>query len=313
MESSSAIDFLAFAEHSADLVCRIGLDYRTTYVSPASRSILGFAPEEIAGRSAAEIIHPEDLPAALEAGERRLQGDESHATELRVCNRHGEWIWLEMRGSVLRDGEGKPLEFIVIFRDISQRKQVELQLHRLAMTDGLTELPNRRAFDEALEREWRRVLRDGTQTSLLLLDVDHFKGFNDEYGHVAGDDCLRAIAHAARKVARRPGDLVARYGGEELAIILPATDLQGALHVAELVCSAIEELDIAHAANEEGDRRVTVSVGVATALSRDGGRMKMPESLLMAADSALYRAKLHGRNRVAHSLLMTSRELTVIG
>lgn len=308
MEPSSTIDFLAFAEHSADLVCRIGLDYRTRYVSPASRTILGFAPEEIAGRSAAEIIHPEDLPAALAAGERRLQGDESQATEMRVRNRQGEWVWLEMRGSVLRDAEGKPLEFLVIFRDIAERKRMELQLQRLAMTDSLTELPNRRAFDEALDREWRRVLREGTQASLLLLDVDHFKGFNDEYGHVAGDDCLRAVAHAVRSVTKRPGDMVARYGGEELAIILPGTDLQGALHVAELVCAAIEELNITHAANEEGDRRVTVSIGVATALSRDGGRMKMPESLLMAADAALYKAKMHGRNRVAHSLLMASRE-----
>lgn len=175
MEPSSTIDFLAFAEHSADLVCRIGLDYRTRYVSPASRTILGFAPEEIAGRSAAEIIHPEDLPAALAAGERRLQGDESQATEMRVRNRQGEWVWLEMRGSVLRDAEGKPLEFLVIFRDIAERKRMELQLQRLAMTDSLTELPNRRAFDEALDREWRRVLREGTQASLLLLDVDHFK------------------------------------------------------------------------------------------------------------------------------------------
>ncbi|SDF66847.1 GGDEF domain-containing protein [Terriglobus roseus] len=308
MEPSPAIDFLAFAEHSADLVCRIGLDYRTCYVSPASRSILGFAPEEISGRSAAEIIHPEDLPAALAAGQRRLQGDESQATEMRVRNRQGEWVWLEMRGSVLRDAEGTPLEFLVIFRDISERKKMEMQLQRLAMTDGLTELPNRRAFDEALEREWRRVLREGTQASLLLLDVDHFKGFNDEYGHVAGDDCLRAVAHAVRAVTKRPADMVARYGGEELAVILPGTDLQGALHMAGLVRCAVESLDIAHATNEEGQGRVTVSIGVATALSRDGGRMKMPESLLMAADSALYKAKLHGRNRVAHSLLVASRE-----
>lgn len=308
MEPSPAIDFLAFAEHSADLVCRIGLDYRTSYVSPASRNILGFAPEEISGRSAAEIIHPEDLPAALAAGQRRLQGDESQATEMRVRNRQGEWVWLEMRGSVLRDAEGTPLEFLVIFRDISERKKMEMQLQRLAMTDGLTELPNRRAFDEALEREWRRVLREGTQASLLLLDVDHFKGFNDEYGHVAGDDCLRAVAHAVRAVTKRPADMVARYGGEELAVILPGTDLQGALHMAGLVRCAVESLDIAHATNEEGQGRVTVSIGVATALSRDGGRMKMPESLLMAADSALYKAKLHGRNRVAHSLLVASRE-----
>jgi len=311
MEPSSSVDFLVFAEHSADLVCRIGLDYRTSYVSPSSLTILGFAPQEIIGRSAAEIIHPEDLPAALAAGERRLEGDESHATELRVRNRQGEWVWLEMRGSVLRDAEGKPLEFLVIFRDISERKRMELELHRLAMIDGLTELPNRRAFDEALDYEWRRVLCDGTQASLLLLDVDHFKGFNDEYGHVAGDDCLRAIARAVRKVPKRPDDMVARYGGEELAIILPGTDLQGALHMADLVRSAVEELNIAHAANEEGQGRVTISIGVATALSRDGGRMKMPESLLMAADSALYKAKLHGRNRVAHSLLVASREFSV--
>jgi diguanylate cyclase (GGDEF)-like protein len=174
-----------------------------------------------------------------------------------------------------------------------------------ALTDSLTGLANRRAFDRELVREWKRTLRGGSQISLLLLAVDHFKGFNDLYGHKAGDDCLRAIA-AAVTGALRDTDVAARYGGGQIAMILPLTAIAGAVEVAEKIRSAVDALRFPHQGNPAGSGWLTVSIGAAAALSRESGpiNFKMPEGLLLAADSALYKATNEGRNRVATAPLV---------
>jgi diguanylate cyclase (GGDEF)-like protein len=176
----------------------------------------------------------------------------------------------------------------------------------LSLTDGLTGLLNRRAFDAALDREWKRTLREGSQTSLLLLDIDHFKEFNDQYGHQVGDDCLRAVA-ASLKAAARATDIIARYGGEEIAVILPSTDTAGAVEVAEKMRSAVEALRLTHEGRPEGGEHVTASIGAATALARQGGTISLPEGLLLAADTALYKAKTGGRNGVATALVVAPK------
>lgn len=171
--------------------------------------------------------------------------------------------------------------------------QANRRLEVLATQDQLTGLANRRSFDEVLAHECRRAAREGTALSLLLLDLDYFKRFNDAYGHVAGDQCLKAVATALRRSARRPGDLVARYGGEELAVVLPRSDLPGARKVAEQILAQVLALDIPHSASPQG--RVTVSIGVAALEARHSDE---PEQLLVeAADRALYKAKESGRNR----------------
>jgi len=196
-----------------------------------------------------------------------------------------------------------------VLRDITDRKLLEEKLESWAMTDGLTGIANRRAFDGALEREWKLTLRRGTQISLLMLDIDHFKPFNDQYGHQVGDNCLRAVAQAVARAVRST-DVVARYGGEELAVILPEVDVDGARDTAEKVRVVIEGLWISHGGNPGG--WVTVSIGAATALARVGGTMRMPEGLLQAADHALYRAKRGGRNRVEGGMLLAPRELAIV-
>jgi diguanylate cyclase (GGDEF)-like protein len=162
-----------------------------------------------------------------------------------------------------------------------------------AQTDGLTGVGNRRALDETLLREIGRAARRRTTVAVVMLDVDHFKLFNDRYGHLAGDECLRRVAGAVAGAALRAGDFVGRYGGEEFCLILPDTDSQGALHIAEQVRAAVEALAIPSARD---GAPVTVSLGVA-ARHVDSGMSH--EALLAEADGALYLAKKAGRNRVA--------------
>ncbi|MBN1827687.1 MAG: diguanylate cyclase [Deltaproteobacteria bacterium] len=184
---------------------------------------------------------------------------------------------------------------LVIAHDISEHKRVEELLDRLSRHDGLTGIANRRHFDEVLEQEWKRALRERTNLSLILCDIDFFKAFNDTYGHQQGDECLQAVAGALVQHMRRPMDLASRYGGEEFSVILPDTPREGALIVAEELRSGVEALGIPHASSAAGPV-VTISLGIATLIPRTD---KSPAELIGAADNALYRAKAEGRNRSA--------------
>jgi diguanylate cyclase (GGDEF)-like protein len=203
---------------------------------------------------------------------------------------------------------------LVKLHESNQAKTEELR--RLTAIDSLTGIANRRAFEEALASEWRRTMRHHTALSLLMIDVDYFKRFNDSYGHVAGDQCLRNVAQALAKRARRAGELAARYGGEEFAVLLPHTDIAAARRVGELMCQAVREEAIPHEGSAVAPF-VTISVGVACIAdlpksageeARDavadgspamGGAMLGGAVLLIeTADRALYEAKLAGRNRV---------------
>ncbi|WLI90835.1 sensor domain-containing diguanylate cyclase [Massilia sp. R2A-15] len=167
-------------------------------------------------------------------------------------------------------------------------------LEKLALSDGLTGLANRRHFDHRLGVEFKRALRDQSPIAMVMIDVDYFKKFNDLHGHVEGDACLQMVAHAVQSGPRRPGDLAARFGGEEFAILLPGTSLEGALAVAESVRAAIAALKFAHGASPFGV--VSISAGVAMLTPARG---QHPRALVEAADRGLYRAKAEGRNRVA--------------
>ncbi|WP_022851827.1 diguanylate cyclase [Limisalsivibrio acetivorans] len=181
-------------------------------------------------------------------------------------------------------------------RKARERELEELtrKLEKLSNLDGLTGVANRRSFDDFFEEEWLRGLRSQTPISLLMIDIDHFKLFNDTYGHMQGDVCLKRVAGAINKAIKRPGDFVARYGGEEFVAILPDTSLEGACHIADLIMDYVEELKIEHEKSTTNDF-ITVSIGVSSitphrSISRD--------TLINTADSALYRAKEAGRGRI---------------
>ncbi|MFZ6769516.1 sensor domain-containing diguanylate cyclase [Undibacterium sp. Di26W] len=175
-------------------------------------------------------------------------------------------------------------------------------LEQLSLQDALTELANRRNFDIALEEEFSRAIRNASSLALIMIDVDHFKQYNDLYGHAAGDECLRKISQAVKSCQNRAGDLTARYGGEELAVILPTTDAEGALIIAERIRTTIRNLGISHAGNETGI--VTISAGVDAMIPVKD--VNKPIELIEAADNALYAAKKSGRNRVCSNFNIMS-------
>lgn len=175
-----------------------------------------------------------------------------------------------------------------------QLQEANIASQRLATTDSLTQVGNRRRFDECLNLEWRRMARELAPLSLILCDIDFFKLYNDTYGHQAGDHCLQQVAKAISSCVRRPADLIARYGGEEFAVILPSTEVSGAVHMAENIRSGVQALEIAHA-NSPLDKYVTLSFGVASTIP---SHEFSPETLIATADKALYQAKDSGRDRV---------------
>ena len=185
---------------------------------------------------------------------------------------------------------------IAITRDVTQHKDLEDRLEALAIEDGLTGIANRRRFDERLREEWRRAARERTSLALLMIDLDHFKKYNDEYGHLAGDQCLRSVARILAAEAQRTTDLAARFGGEEFVMLLPNTDAAGCARIAERIRRALSGAALPHALNRPSGR-VTVSLGGAVCRPGDE-RAVEPVSLIEAADHAPYAAKNGGRDRL---------------
>jgi len=220
-------------------------------------------------------------------------GDESVAAEI---TRAGADDYL-VKGKFSENGLERSIRHALDrYRLRLEKNELEDQLRRLATRDGLTGVFNRSSFDEFLPAECRRAVRTGSTLSLVLLDVDLFKPFNDTYGHPAGDDCLRRLAEVFQATLGRPGDRLARYGGEEFVVLLADTDREGARELAEQMRQRTLDLAIRHEASNVNEV-VTISCGVA-AVSSEVDDRRLPRLLLRAADRALYRAKHGGRNRV---------------
>ncbi|MFA7240346.1 MAG: PleD family two-component system response regulator [Sulfuricellaceae bacterium] len=191
----------------------------------------------------------------------------------------------------------KPFHLAIVRARVQNHINLKMktdQLESLALIDGLTGIPNRRRFDEALGHEWKRALRNGTPLVLIMADIDHFKAYNDNYGHGAGDQCLKAVAKALANSLERPSDILARYGGEEFAAVLPDTDAEGARLLAERLRANVAALTLPHRFSSVVDH-VTISVGYT---SLEPTHDQSPLALLQLADKMLYQAKEQGRNRV---------------
>jgi diguanylate cyclase (GGDEF)-like protein/PAS domain S-box-containing protein len=299
LEKIAALHALV-TENSSDVIILADFNGHRTYISAATHKMGGWNPEELVSHDYLELVHEDDRSNA-EAIVRDLHSDGKDATlECRARNRDGEYFWIEANLRLVHDPQtGLPSGILNVIRDVSERKKAAQKLQEaynvvesLAITDALTGLPNRRRFDQYLSSEWRRSMRDHQPLSLIMLDADKFKAYNDTYGHQRGDNCLKQIAEACMDVVSRPGDLVARFGGEEFVVVLPNTEGAGAMHVASEICEALRSRRLPHSENRPGV--VTISAGCATLIPSFG---KHAPDLIELADKALYKAKHNGRDQ----------------
>lgn len=238
----------------------------------------------------ARAVHPEDATALLTALT-HLSDTGTFEVGLRV-GADAQLRYLSLRGKVLdRDGRGRPIRAVGLILDVTPEKAMEEQMLRMVMSDALTGVPNRRAFDQALRTESRRCTRGLEPLSVVMVDIDNFKGFNDSFGHLVGDAALVAVARALTGAVQRAGDTVARFGGEEFAAVLPGVDEVGALAVAARLVEAVRTVRVRQAP----DWNLSVSVGSAS-WDSNGAKIK-PVDLLDRADRALYAAKAAGKDR----------------
>lgn len=282
----------------ADMIIWTDRDGRYVFVNKAAQRLLGFSAEEFQSRRVYDVD-----PLFTEARWREhwadLQAKKSITLETINVTKQGVFLPIEVTANLVAfDGT----EFnCSIVRDITQRKRDEIErkalnarIYEMSITDGLTGIGNRRRFDDMLAAEIARQVRSGDPLSVILIDIDHFKQFNDHYGHLSGDDCLRQVAGTLASLMRRSSDLAARFGGEEFACLLPGADFAGMAGRAESLRAAVEGLAIPHALAAGG--RVTISLG---AVCCEPAAAPTARDLLAAADALLYRAKREGRNRVA--------------
>ena len=296
--------FRSLAEASRDVIVLTGLNGSREYVSPAITEMLGWQQEDLVGGYYGHLAHPDDICRIGELLQQMRDGSETSPLAYRCRKRDGTYLWLESTARLLRKEEdGQPYGFVHVLRDISDRKAAEEQMQRaydtvekLALLDGLTGVANRRLLDQTLTREWISSKRDKIPLSVLLIDVDLFKPYNDFYGHLEGDECLRQVAQKLQAVLRRPLDLLARYGGEEFVGVLPNTSEEGSEAMAEQVRKVVEACCIPHSRSPYGV--VTISIGCATQVPSDASSISQ---FLKEADAALYQAKTTGRNRTCVS------------
>ncbi len=293
--------FRLLAEESSDIIVLMNLLGECQYVSPAVKKLLGWEPEEFLPLGYDQIVHPGELAEVEQLIEECRAGKPFNTLVYRSKRKDGAYLWTEANLVMYRDPETHaPASFIHVVRDISSRKAAEDRLSKalnaaenLASIDSLTGVANRRTFDLFLEAEWLRGVRSHSEVSLLLGDVDHFKLYNDRYGHLTGDNCLKEIVEAIRAVVHRSTDLVARYGGEEFVVVLPDTDCVGAQSIADQIRQAVELRQIPHTGAPHSV--VTLSIGCATQMPQ----LELPcTRLVERADDALYQAKSAGRNCV---------------
>ena len=272
--------------------CRIDQSWTMLFISDGCRELTGYLPDELinnAEQAFADIIHPDDVPALWKMNKDLRPGDPPFSDEYRIRRKDGSTIWVWERGCVIQQGTETLLEGIIL--DINERKQMEQEMAYLASHDSLTGLINRHELMKRLESDLDRAARYTQPLGLLLLDVDHFKPINDNYGHKSGDQVLQRLGTLLRDNIRTV-DYAARYGGEEMVIVLPEIELDEACDLAERLRLLIEQSPLFDSAAAE--QRVTVSIGVASFPSHGSNS----ETLLQAADEAMYRAKQRGRNQV---------------
>jgi len=283
------------ADNIADIVILLDGRGMLLYVSPSVEPVLGLRGNDLIGKSCLDLVHCDDRERVLAATARLNAPDSTNTVAFRIARVDGSVAWVEINFKLASEwNDDEKTKFVGVLRDVTQRKTMEDELNslntrlaQLATTDGLTGLSNRRTFDGFLHREYSAQ----DTLSVLLFDIDHFKGYNDTFGHQAGDECLKAVAKAIADATSNTSGMSARYGGEEFVIILPNVPEASALRVAEAVRLTVRSLGISNPASRRG--HVTLSVGVSSKTNAT-----LDEAMLVGdADLALYEAKRLGRDQ----------------
>lgn len=277
--------------NTSEAIMVLDPEFRVLQVNPAFERLSSRRAVDMAGLMPPALAQD---PALVERIRAAIASSDHWQEEIWATRPDGTRYPVGALAEVVRGAEGRIDQFIVVLQDLSAQKEIEERLRELSATDALTRIANRRTFDDWLEREWERGIRQGSPLSLVMADIDFFKRYNDSYGHVAGDACLQQVAAALKSGVRGGGDLVARYGGEEFVVLLPGAEAPAARAVAESLRERVQALAVVHEGNP-ATGVVTISLGVATMLP---ARETAPTVLVELSDAQLYRAKANGRNRV---------------
>ncbi|RXT15413.1 diguanylate cyclase [Ammoniphilus sp. CFH 90114] len=297
----SEAKYRIITNNMSDVVTVLGAkDGQVQYVSP-SLVRFGIQPEDYVGKYPHPYIHPEDMEEVQRIFHEVIRTKSYLEMEYRWKHVNGNWIYIDVHGAPVVEENGEVHQVVTVSRDITEQKLAEQKLQRAnwilekaSKMDGLTEIANRRYFNEKLKEEWERAAVSKTPLTLIMFDIDFFKAYNDTYGHLGGDEALRQVAQTLTKAVQRTGDLVARYGGEEFALILPGTNQKGGLKVAHRLRTLIEEVGIPHAGSKVSEI-LTLSMGICTMIP---SQLENPEIIVSQADMALYQAKQEGRNQI---------------
>jgi diguanylate cyclase (GGDEF)-like protein/PAS domain S-box-containing protein len=284
IESGSTAVIIANSEH------------HIIYANPAVQILSGYSEQEILGAPIWRALGAQEQEKFFEHAMESIHSGHTWRGDVYCRRKDGGGYWVDASLSGVPDKQGVIISFVAVVDDITEKRDLQQRLMELSYLDGLTGLFNRRQFDKQLDEEWRRCARRKLPLSLIMIDIDYFKLYNDTYGHLEGDECLKKVAKCIENaLLRRAGDLVARYGGEEFVALLPDTDVDGACAVAETMRAVVESLNLLHQASPLLNH-VTISLGVACIVPVHAGD---PSLLVAAADRMLYHSKSTGRNRVS--------------
>jgi diguanylate cyclase (GGDEF)-like protein/PAS domain S-box-containing protein len=310
--AASETRFSATFEQAAVGIAHVGLDGKWINLNHRCCEIVGYSKEELLKLTFRELTHPADLHTDRTLIRELLRGERSsYSVEKRYYTKGKRVVWANLTVSLVRKSDGSPDYFISVIEDITTRKRIKAQrdemieileervrertaeLEKLSMTDALTEVANRRRLDEQMVLEWDRAVRGNKPISIVIIDIDYFKELNDSLGHGPADRALITFAAELKQIARRPADLVARYGGDEFVLVLPETGPEGAMVIAQQIQMAVDRLELPNPGSPISGR-MTISQGVATAWPAKKGSSG---DLMLHADRALYNAKHAGKNR----------------
>lgn len=273
-----------------------------SYIGPQIEKLLGWSVASWhSAQDWAERMHADDRQWVVDYCVAQSKAGTDHEADYRALTSHGDYIWIRDVVHVVRDANGQVESLIGFMFDISERKKTEeklvimqKKLEELSFKDGLTGIPNRRMFDSILEVEWENARRNSQPLSVIMMDIDYFKQYNDHYGHVQGDECLKLVAKVLTGAGTRARDTLARFGGEEFVLVLPETDAASALKIADRCSKLLFKQQIPHAQSNVS-QLLTLSMGVGTVLPAHGDEaMRFIDDV----DQRLYQAKQNGRNRI---------------